>query len=113
MRRFFTLLVLLLCAAPFGVSISGCSRRTAPTFCSGGDSGIVVGQPTTITLQPVVYGVSLNFAQIQNLGAPSATDCKGNAANPGAFIYASTDISIADVDPATGRLCGGTWNRHS
>ena len=113
MRRFLTLVVLLLCAVPFGVSISGCSRKSAPTFCNGGDSGIVVGQPTTITLQPVVYGVSLNFAEISNLAAPSATDCKGNPATAGAFTYGSTDITIADVDPATGKLCGGTWNRHS
>jgi hypothetical protein len=113
MRRFLTLFVLLLCAVPFGVSISGCSRKTAPAFCNGGDSGTVVGQTTTITLQPVVFGISLNFAQISNLSAPSATDCKGNGTNISSFTYGSTDITIADVDPSTGRLCGGTWNRHS
>ena len=41
MRRFVTLLVLLLSSVPIGVSISGCSRVPAPTFCNGGDSGIV------------------------------------------------------------------------
>ena len=113
MRRFVTLFVLLLCAVPFGVSISGCSHQTAPTFCNGGDSGIVVGQATTINLQPVVSGVSLNFAEIGQLSNPAATDCKGNAAFVGTYTYGTTDMTIADVDPATGRLCGGTWNRHS
>ncbi|HEX3569703.1 MAG TPA: hypothetical protein VHU44_02660 [Acidobacteriaceae bacterium] len=113
MRRFLALFVLLLCAVPFGVSVSGCSKKTAPTFCNGGDSGIIVGQATTITLQPVVTGISLNYSEIGQLSSPSATDCKGNSASVGSYTYGSTDMTIADVDPSTGRLCGGTWNRHS
>ena len=112
MRRFITLFVLILCAVPFGVSVSGCSRKSAPTFCSG-DSGVVIGQATTISLQPAVTGVSLNYAEIGSISQPSATDCKGNSAFVGNYTYGTTDMSIADVDPATGRLCGGTWNRHS
>jgi len=113
MRRFITLFVLLLCAVPFGVSISGCSKKSAPTFCNGGDSGVVVGQATTITLQPAVTGVSLNAAEIGQLSQPSATDCKGNSASVGSYTYGTTDMTIADVDPSTGKLCGGTWNRHT
>ena len=52
MRRFVTLAVLLLFTIPFGVSISGCSKKSPTIFCNGGDSGIPVGQVTTITLQP-------------------------------------------------------------
>jgi len=113
MRRSVTLLVLLLCAVPFGVSISGCSRHAAPQFCNGGDSGAVVGQATNISLSPAVTGVSLNFAEIGSLSTPSATDCKGNSAFVGNYTYGTTDMTIADVDPSTGRLCGGTWNKHS
>ena len=113
MRRFVTLFVLLLCAVPFGVSISGCSKKSAPTFCNGGDSGAVVGQATSISLSPVVTGVSLNFAEIGSLSQPSAVDCKGNSAFVGNYTYGTTDMTIADVDPSTGRLCGGTWNRHT
>ncbi|HEX9200497.1 MAG TPA: hypothetical protein VF865_13115 [Acidobacteriaceae bacterium] len=113
MRRFVTLFVLLLFSIPFGVSISGCSHNVAPVFCNGGDSGITTGQVTSITLTPVVYGISLNFAEIGQLSTPSATDCKGSTASVARFTYGTTDMSIADVEPTTGRLCAGSWNRNS
>ncbi len=113
MRRFVTLFVLLLFALPFGVSISGCSHNVAPVFCNGGDSGITTGQVTTITLTPIVYGISLNYAQIGQLSTPSATDCKGSVASVASYTYGTTDMTIADVEPKTGRLCAGTWNRNS
>src|SRR5664279_109533 len=113
MRRFVTLSVLLLFSIPFGVSISGCSKNAAPVFCNGGDSGITTGQVTTITLTPIVYGISLNFAQIGQLSTPSASDCKGSNASVGRYTYGTTDMTIADVEPASGRLCAGTWNRNS
>ena len=83
MRRFVTLVVLLLFAIPFGVSISGCSKNAAPVYCNGGDSGIVTGQVTTITLNPIVYGISLNFAEIGQVNTPAATDCKGSTRRSG------------------------------
>jgi len=113
MRRFVTLVVLFLFAIPFGVSISGCRKSAPLTFCNGGDSGVTIGQATTITLQPVVYGISLNFAQIGQVQSPNATDCKGQNVSVGNFVYGTTDMTIADVQPTTGRLCGGTWNRNS
>ncbi len=113
MRRFVTLLVLLLFSIPFGVSISGCSKTSPPVFCNGGDSGPITGQATTITLNPIVYGISLNFAQIGQINTPSATDCKGQNASIGLYTYGTTDMTIADVQPNTGRLCAGTWNRNS
>src|ERR1700678_2000443 len=109
MRRFVTLVVLLLFAIPFGVSISGCSKNVAPTFCNGGDSGIVTTQATTITLSPIVYGLSLNFAQIGQVSTPSTTNCKGSSISVGAYTYGTTDMTIADVQPGNGRLCAGTW----
>ena len=113
MRRFVTLVVLLLFSIPFGVSISGCSHNAAPTFCNGGDTGITTGQVTTITLSPIVYGISLNYAEIGQLQSPSSTDCKGQGASVGSYTYATTDMTIADIQPSTGRLCGGTWNRNT
>ena len=77
MRRFVTLLVLLLFSIPFGVSITGCTENAAPTFCNGGDSGITTGQVTTISLTPIVYGISLNYAEIGQISPPTATDCTG------------------------------------
>ncbi len=114
MRRFVTLSVLLLSSVPFGVSISGCNRgNAAPTFCNGGDSGMTTAQAATITLQPVVYGISLNYAEIGQLQGPSTTDCKGSSVGIAAYTYGTTDMTIADIQPTTGKLCAGTWNRNS
>jgi hypothetical protein len=113
MRRFVTLLVLLLFSIPFGVSISGCSKNVAPVYCNGGDSGVTTAQPTTITLNPIVYGISLNFAEIGQVNTPSATNCKGANASIQAYTYSTTDMTVADVQPTSGRLCGGTWNRNT
>jgi hypothetical protein len=119
MRRFVTLAVLLLFSIPFGISVSGCSKGTPVVYCNGGSSGPIVGQPFAITLQPRIFGISLNFSQIGQVSAPSATDCKGTAATISAYTYGifdangRADMTIADVAPTTGKLCAGTWNRNS
>jgi hypothetical protein len=119
MRRFVTLAVLLLFTIPFGVSISGCSKKSPTIFCNGGDSGIPVGQVTTITLNPQIFGISLNFSQIGQVGTPVATDCKGTTESVSKYTYGTflangtPDMTIADVEPTNGRLCAGTWNRNT
>ncbi len=113
MRRFVTLAFLLCFTIPFGISISGCSKTTATVFCNGSDSGPVVGQLVTITLQPRIFGISLNVGQFGQVQTPVGTDCKGNSASIGNFTYGTSDMTIADVVPATGRLCAGLWNRNT
>ena len=116
MRRFVGLVILLLFTIPFGISISGCAKKSAAVqFCNGGDSGPQVGQLTTITLTPKVFGVSLNYGSIGQITAPAATDCKGNTVSVPSYTYGSSDTSktIVDVQPTTGRICAGTWNRNS
>ncbi len=119
MRRFVTLAVLLLFTVPFGVSISGCSKKSPTIFCNGSDSGIPVGQVTTITLSPAITGISLGFAQIGQVSSPVATDCKGTNETITKYTYATfladgtPDMTIADVEPTNGRLCAGTWNRNT
>ena len=120
MRRFLTLFILVFFTIPFGVSISGCSKKAPVVFCtSAGDSGPVVGQVSTITLQPENIGISLNQGEIGQVGTPVATDCKGTAETVSSYTYATfnsnhqPDITIADVQPTTGRLCAGTWNRNT
>ncbi|CAN5713238.1 hypothetical protein BH10ACI4_BH10ACI4_38050 [soil metagenome] len=113
MRRFVTLVALLLFTVPFGISISGCSKKTTVTYCNGGDSGPVVGQLYAITLQPKLYGISLNQSQIGQVSTPAATDCKGTSVSVNAFTYGTTDLTLADVQPTTGRLCAGSWNRNT
>ncbi len=119
MRRFLTLAFLLFLTVSFGVSISGCSKKEPVVYCNGGDNGPVVGQISKITLSPVVYGISLNQGEIGQVAPPSAADCKGTAQSLSAYTYATfdangkPDITIADVQPNTGRLCAGTWNRNT
>lgn len=113
MRRFVTFLVLFLFTIPFGISISGCSKKTTVTYCNGGDSGPVVGQLFSVTLQPKLYGISLNQTQFGQVSTPSATDCKGDSVSVNAFTYGTTDMTLADVQPTTGRLCAGNWNRNT
>src|SRR5271156_2006593 len=119
MRRFVTLAVLLLFTVPFGVSISGCSKKSPTIFCNGADSGIPVGQVTSITLSPKITGISLNFAQIGQVSTPLAQDCKGTTETVTKYTYATfladgtPDMTIADVEPTNGRLCAGTWNRNT
>ena len=113
MRRFVTLVVLLFFTVPFGISISGCSKSVPVTYCNGGSSGPVVGQLFAITLQPKLYGLSLNYAEIGQVSSPAATDCKGTAVSTGSFTYGTTDMTVADVQPTSGRLCAGTWNRNT
>ncbi len=112
MRRFVTLAVLLLFSVPFGISLSGCHKGTVITYCGGGDSGVSVGQITTITLQPRLYGISLSYGQKGQITSPSATDCKGTT-ETATFRYGTTDMTLADVNPTTGALCAGTWNRNT
>jgi trimeric autotransporter adhesin len=119
MRRFVTLVILLLFTVPFGVSISGCSKKSPTIFCNGADSGIPVGQVTNIDLEPKITGISLNFSQIGQVSTPTATDCKSTTQSVTKYTYATflangtPDITIADVEPTNGRLCAGTWNRNT
>jgi hypothetical protein len=124
-RRFVGLVVLLFFALPLGLSVTGCGHHAAPVvFCFAGDSGPVVGQVATITLSSslATTGESLNYGQMGQALSASAIDCKGNAVSVKSFTYASTSSFgantnggpvLADINPATGQVCGGTWNRNT
>jgi hypothetical protein len=113
MRRFVTFAVLLFFAIPFGVSISGCSHNIAPTYCNGQNSGVQVGQLTTLDLEPRLTGISLNQGEMGRVNSPSGKDCRGNSASASNITFASTNIFLVDVAPSTGSLCAGTWNRNT
>ena len=116
MRRFVTLACLLLFTLPFGISISGCGKAAATIFCNGGDTGPIIGQLTTITVSPNVFGISLNAGEISPT-TPTATgvDCKGTTVSIASYTYGirPQDVGLVDVVPTSGRLCGGTWNRNT
>ncbi len=115
MRRVVTLFFLLFCALPFGISLAGCGGGSSSQYCNG-SSGPLIGQAQNITLQPQIGGISLNFAQSSTITTPTATDCKGNAVSIGRFTYAAPAAQAAgilDINPNTGSVCAGVWNRNS
>jgi hypothetical protein len=113
MRRFVTLAVLLFFAIPFGISVSGCKHAVAPTYCNGEDSGVQVGQLTSLDLEPRLTGISLNQGEIGRVNSPTGKDCRGDSASASNVVYASTNINLADVAPTNGSLCAGSWNRNT
>jgi hypothetical protein len=124
-RRFVGLGVLSFFALPLGLSVTGCGHHAAPVvYCYAGDSGPVVGQVATITLSSslATTGESLNYGQMGTALSANAIDCKGNAVSVRSFTYASTSSFgantnggpvFADINPASGQVCGGTWNRNT
>lgn len=118
-RRFLTLFVLLFFALPVGLSLSGCAKEhTTSAFCDG-SSGSLVGQAVSITLSPTVGGLSMGFGQMQTVTTPTAQDCKNDTVSITKYNYhtvpadGSNDVAVADVNPSTGQLCAGTWNRNT
>ena len=116
MRRFVSVVALLFFAIPFGISINGCGKKTAIQYCPGGEStGVSVGQVVKIKLQPTIYGISINQGEISQVSSPSGIDCTGANASAASYTYGTGDPThtLLDIQPSTGKLCGGTWNRNS
>jgi hypothetical protein len=110
-------------SVPFGLSVTGCAKKSAPVqYCNSGDSGPVLGQVAQIILSPnlATVGESLNYGQYGQGLSATAEDCKGNAVSVSHFTYASTSsfsnsavgTVFADINPSTGQVCAGTWNRN-
>lgn len=110
------LALVLFFAVPLGVSLAGCSKgSTAPQYCYSGDSGLQIGQLATLSLNSTlaIEGESLNYGQIGQSLNVVGYDCKGNTVSVSNPVYATSDMTIADINPATGQVCGGTWNRNT
>lgn len=125
MRRFVTLVFLLCFTVSFGVSISGCAKKSSVAYCNGQGYGTIIGQTSKITLSPQIFGISLNYGEMGQVGHPSAVDCKDSPTSPRSFTYSIVDANgkpvdangsqtVADVVPtgaSAGKLCAGVWNR--
>ncbi|SEC18782.1 hypothetical protein [Terriglobus roseus] len=111
-RRLLSLFVILFFAVPVGVSLSGCSKGSGATYCNG-TIGPKTGDAQSIVLQPTVGGISLGYSQTASVTAPTATDCQGNAVTIAKYTYNSSNQNIADVNPTTGGVCAGQWNRNN
>jgi len=116
-RRCVGLAILLFFTVPFGLSVVGCGHHSAPpVYCNtNGNSGPVVGQAFTITLAPqlAIIGESVNYGQIGSGLSATTADCKGNSVSVSKYTYSSTNLNFADINPSTGAVCGGTWNRNT
>ncbi len=111
MRRILSVFLFFLFALPVGVSLSGCAKSSA-AYCSG-SIGPRTGDVQNIVLQPQIGGISMGFAQTFNVAAPTGTDCKANTVSLKSITYASSNGNVADINPTTGALCAGAWNRNS
>ena len=115
MRRFVGLLFALFFAFPLGLSLVGCGHHAVTVYCNGEGYGPTIGQVKSITLASnlVATGQSLNYGQIGATLSASAVDCEDNPVSIAHYTYATTNASIADINPTSGVVCGGTWNRNS
>lgn len=115
MQRFFALIVLFVVSIPVGISIAGCGGTNPNNYCT--KNGFGYGQKTTdvaaISLGPASTGVSLSYGQIGQVNQPTATNCNGGSVSVSHYVYGTSTLNLADINPATGQICAGTWNRHS
>lgn len=110
MKRFFTVLILLLASLPVGVSLSGCASDVSH-FCDASET-VRTSQIVSIVLQPQFSTLSLAYMQTRAMAQPSAFNCLGGGVGVRGFDWTSSNPSVLDVSP-NGVLCSGTWNRNS
>jgi hypothetical protein len=111
MRRYFTLIAVLLFSLPVGLSITGCvTNETA--YCNNSGFGQKTSTIANVSLTGGTTGISLAYGQIGQAGAVTATNCHGSTLSTGSPTYGSSNLNLADISP-TGSICAGTWNRQS
>jgi len=113
MRRFLAFVVVFACSLPVGLSIAGCGHNPN-NYCikNGNAYGITTSQVVYVTLQPETTGLSLSWGQTGNIGSPQAYNCNGGPESVSKYVYASSNLQLADISPS-GLICAGTWNRNS
>ncbi len=113
MQRFFTLVALLLCAFPVGISMTGCVTNVS-AYCNNAGYGPKTTDILAVNLPALQAetGISLSYGQIGQVGTAQAFNCKGTSLTSGAATYGSSNLQLVDISP-TGSICGGTWNRLS
>ncbi|HLH33513.1 MAG TPA: WD40 repeat domain-containing protein [Alloacidobacterium sp.] len=115
MQRFFALIALFVLSIPVGISIAGCGGSNPKDFCTKNGHGY--GERVTdldhISLGPASTGISLSYGQTGQLNQPQGFNCNGGTVSVAHWIYGTTNLNVADINPSTGAICAGTWNRHS
>ena len=115
MQRFFALIALFVLSIPVGMSIAGCGGTNPNNYClsSGYGYGEKITDLDSISLGPASTGISLSYGQTGQVNQPVGKNCQGGSVSVAHWIYGSTNINLADINPSTGAICAGTWNRHS
>ena len=115
MQRFFALIALFVLSIPVGISIAGCAGSNPNDFCI--KNGFGYGEKVTdldhITLGPASTGISLSYGQTGQVNQPTGFNCNGGTVSVAHYVYGTTNLNVADINPSTGSVCAGTWNRHS
>ena len=111
MRRYLILAFLFCLTLPFDLAVTGCSRNPAANFCENIGYGTSNAGVTSITFGPATTGISLPYGEIGTPTAPSAKSCTNATVSVSSYQYGTSDMTIADINPTTGSVCAGTWNR--
>jgi len=115
MQRFFALIALFVLSVPVGISIAGCGGTNPNNFCikNGHGYGEKVTDLDHINLGPASTGISLSYGQTGQVNQPTGFNCNGGTVSVAHYVYGTTNLNVADINPSTGAVCAGTWNRHS
>ena len=115
MQRFFALIALFVLSIPVGISIAGCGGTNPNNYCikNGHGYGEKVTDLDHISLGPASTGISLSYGQTGQVNQPQGFNCNGGTVSVPHYVYGTTNLNLADINPSTGSICAGTWNRHS
>ena len=115
MQRFFALIALFVLSIPVGISIAGCGGTNPNNYCikNGHGYGEKVTDLDHINLGPASTGISLSYGQTGQVNQPQGFNCNGGTVSVPHYVYGTTNLNLADINPSTGSICAGTWNRHS
>ncbi len=115
MQRFFALIALFVLSIPVGISIAGCGGTNPNNYCikNGHGYGEKVTDLDHINLGPASTGISLSYGQTGQVNQPQGFNCNGGTVSVAHYVYGTTNLNVADINPSTGAICAGTWNRHS
>jgi hypothetical protein len=115
MQRFFALIALFILSIPVGISIAGCAGTNPNNYCL--KNGFGYGEKVTdldhINLGPASTGISLSYGQTGQVNQPTGFNCLGGTVSVAHYVFGTTNLNVADINPSTGAICAGTWNRHS
>ncbi len=113
MRRYLILAFLFCLTLPFNLAVTGCYRNPAANFCQNIGYGASNTAVASITLLPNTTGLSVVYGETGNTQSPTAKSCTNTTVSVSAFAWGTSDMTIADINPTTGQICAGTWNRNT